>query len=100
MLEVIYSSSMQMLQPLMNVEYPFDHALGRMSVSRFVIEEFPDQDDLVAIRETAISIIEKLKVIYVRTVAELCQIAERVESEIGLPVMLDDDVAEADMMEG
>ena len=98
-LDGVYQSCIAMLRPLMNIEYPFDHSLGRMSVSRFIIEKFPDEEDLSAIHDTAISIVEKLKIIYVRTVAELCQMAERVETEVGLAVILDEEMAEEERLE-
>jgi Zn-dependent protease with chaperone function len=68
-----------------NVDYPFDHAAGQMTVSQFLLRHLPPSDDLGAIFEAAESLGPKLIELNTKVVGRLCTLAETVEAVFKLP---------------
>ncbi len=65
------------------VDYPFDHAAGKMSVAQYLIKIIPPQEEIGAIYEAANEVVDKLLQMYGRAVSRLCVIAETVETDQG-----------------
>ena len=65
------------------VDYPFDHAAGRMSVAQYLIKIVPPEDQIGPVYEAANEVVEKLLQTYARAVSRLCVIAEAVETDQG-----------------
>ena len=63
--------------------YPFDHADGQITVSRYVLPHPPDSEDLGGIYNGAGHLLSSLANLYLRSVGRLCEIAEMVEAERG-----------------
>ena len=63
--------------------YPFDHADGQITVSRYVLPHPPDSEDLGGIYNGAGNLISSLANLYNRSVGRLCEIAEIVEAVRG-----------------
>ncbi|RPI75357.1 MAG: hypothetical protein EHM42_15440 [Planctomycetaceae bacterium] len=76
---------------LCDQEYPFDHARGRISLSKYLFEDSPgaDKDDLKATAITAGEVLSRMSEFYFRQMEELAGIATEVEISLGhkpLPV--------------
>jgi hypothetical protein len=65
------------------VDYPFDHAAGKMSIAQYLIKVVPPADEIGAVYEAANEVVEKLLQMYARAVSRLCVIAEAVETDQG-----------------
>ena len=63
--------------------YPFDHADGQITVSRYVLPYPPNSEDLGGIYNGAGHLLTSLANLYSRSVGRLCEIAELVEAERG-----------------
>ncbi len=67
------------------VEYPFDHAKGRVALRDFAIGRRPAVGDLGKIVEASGGALSKLYDLYARIMGRLVLIAEKVEAAEGLP---------------
>jgi hypothetical protein len=76
------------------VEYPFDHARGKLSITSLVAEDSPVDDDFGEIYNTADSMLAGLLDVYQRTVAKLGEVAEKVETTVGFQPLATLDVEE------
>jgi hypothetical protein len=63
--------------------YPFDHADGQITVSKYVLPHPPDSEDLGGIYKGAGHLLSSLANLYLRSVGRLCEIAELIETERG-----------------
>ena len=63
--------------------YPFDHADGQITVSKYALPYPPSSEDLGAIYSGAGHLLTSLANLYSRSVGRLCEIAEMVETERG-----------------
>ncbi|WP_254507112.1 M48 family metallopeptidase [Anatilimnocola floriformis] len=68
-----------------NVNYPFDHAEGQMTVSQFLMRTIPPSDELGQIYEAADSLGPKLLELNTKLLGRLCTLAETVEAVFKLP---------------
>jgi hypothetical protein len=65
------------------VNYPFDHAAGKMTIGQYLIKVIPLEEQIVAVYEAANDVVGKLLQMYARGVSRLCVIAEAVENDQG-----------------
>lgn len=83
------------------VPYPFDHAHEDITLARFMLSELPDPENPVELLVAAESIGDSLPTVQSRVLGRLCQIAEEVETALGLeplpqPELPDDEEDEED----
>lgn len=82
------------------VPYPFDHASEDMTVAEFMLPELPEEENPIELYEAAGAIGESLPAIQTRVLGRMCQIAEIVETSLGLETLpqpdLDDDEEDED----
>lgn len=76
----------QAFQPL---AYPFDHARGPISVGDFVLEAVPPEDAFGDLYQAAADVLDSLGTLASRGLGRISQIAETVESTLGLPPLQD-----------
>jgi hypothetical protein len=69
---------------LSNYDYPFDHSEGHLTIARFTFAERPFNTDLVRTFYLSEAFLEKFYHLYYRILGRLVQIAEAVETCIGL----------------
>ncbi len=69
--------------------YSFDHADDTMTLQQFVIPHVPEPMDLAGLVAATEQLVERLFTLQVRIFARLAQIAEKVESVLGLPPLPD-----------
>lgn len=79
------------------VPYPFDHAKADMTVGEYFLKELPDKDNPGALYEAAMSIGQSMPPLQGRVFGRLCQIAEMVETQIGLVPLEDPPEEEVDL---
>ena len=76
-------------QQFERVDYPFDHAEGKMSIGRWLVQIVPPEEEVGAVFEAGDQVLNKLLELYARALSRLCVIAEAVEATFGyspLPV--------------
>jgi Zn-dependent protease with chaperone function len=66
------------------VDYPFDHAHGKMSVAQFLLKIVPPAEEVGSIYEAGDQVLNKLMELWGRAISRLCLIAEAVEADHGL----------------
>jgi hypothetical protein len=66
------------------LSYPYDHAKANISVGEFALAALPDGENPGQIYEAAGSLIESTVQLRARLTGHLCQIAEEIESVLGL----------------
>lgn len=76
----------EVLQVLAEVEYPFKHLEGSVSIAEYAAPE-PSERTAKAILETGMEVVERLVFLYVRIWGELVSVAEQVEKALGLPLL-------------
>ena len=64
--------------------YPFDHAEAGISTGKYFLKELPDVGNPADVHEAARMMLERLPSLHARVLARLCQIAEAVETRLGL----------------
>lgn len=67
-----------------HLDYPFEHAKGRIKLDAYALESIPPKDNVGAVYEAAQQIADRLISLYVRVVARLAMIGENVERVVGL----------------
>lgn len=72
--------------------YPFDHAESGISTASYILRELPDADNPADVHEAARRMMERLPGLHARVLARLCQIAEAVETQLGLEPLADPDL--------
>lgn len=83
-----------------SIPYPFDHARADINVADYLLKELPDPENPAALYEAADSIGNALPPMQARVTGRLCQIAEMVETQFGLPLLNDPpDTEEVDLGE-
>jgi len=70
---------------LTNVEYPFDHAHGRISVAEYLLEYVPGMSDPNDAFDAVSMYLENIATLYFRLLGRLAFIASKVEQIVGLP---------------
>jgi hypothetical protein len=65
------------------IDYPFDHAEGKMSVGQYLVEMVPPSGEAGLIFEATDQALNKLLEVCARAVSRLCVIAEAVEARQG-----------------
>jgi hypothetical protein len=75
----------QIRDELMLVPYPLDHGHGEMSIAAYCAEATPADDDLPAIFEASVAMLDRLPSLLIRMLAHLADAAEQVEKVVGLP---------------
>jgi hypothetical protein len=65
------------------LDYPFDHASGQISVSRFLLKMIPPAEEVGAIYHAADDLLTGLMMLNARCLGRLCVMAEAVESSLG-----------------
>jgi Zn-dependent protease with chaperone function len=65
------------------IDYPFDHASGQVSVSRFLVKIVPPAEEIGSIYHAADDLLRGLMVLNARCLGRLCLIAESVEAALG-----------------
>lgn len=76
-------------QQFERVEYPFDHAEGKMSIGQYLLRIVPPQEEVGSVFEAGDQCLNKLVELLARAISRLCVIAEAVETTQGyqpLPV--------------
>ncbi|MBN2296014.1 MAG: M48 family metalloprotease [Pirellulales bacterium] len=71
-------------EALKGVQYPFDHAKGKISIAEYVLPKLPDSEDFAAICHALDTLIDNVFQLKAHMVGQLCVIAESVESAIEL----------------
>ncbi len=71
------------------LEYPFDHVEGRMTISHYLLRVVPMPRDYQGVAEATRDVVNGLQTMYNRSVARLCAIAEIVEQNLGLEPLVD-----------
>ena len=66
------------------VDYPFDHAEGKISLRKFLLPENPDPQNVGQTADCADKLLDNLISVYVRCVGRLCVGALEVEKALGL----------------
>jgi hypothetical protein len=66
------------------IDYPFDHASGQISVSRFLLKMIPQAEEIGEIYHAADDLLRGLMTLNARCLARLCLLAESVETALGL----------------
>lgn len=67
-----------------HLDYPFEHAKGRIKLDAYALESIPPKDNVGAVYEAGQQVGERIVSLYVRVVARLTMIAENVERVVGL----------------
>ncbi len=67
------------------LDYPFEHASGKISIAKVAVPEAPAQNDPVATFEAARELLTALPRVKARALGRMCMAAERVEAAAGLP---------------
>ena len=75
------------LRPLFDqTPYPFEHADGKVSLAHYLIPEMPAVNDLEHVHSVLTHVLMEGLRLTTRLVGELCVIAEKVETALGLPL--------------
>ncbi len=74
---------------LTNVDYPFKHGKGKMSIAVYCAESTPSSEDLAGMLDAGGTILDRLPTLLVRLMGQLSLVAEMVETAIGLPPLAD-----------
>ncbi len=77
----------QIQQSTTEVLYPFEHGLGQVSVSHYLLPELPAQNDIVASLDAAVDLEQNLEYLLRRSIARLGALAEKVERVFGFEPM-------------
>lgn len=72
-----------------DVGYPFDHARADITLAEYLLKELPEEDNPVAVHDAADSIGNQLAPLQGRVLGRLCEIAEAVETKLGLAALND-----------
>jgi hypothetical protein len=65
------------------IDYPFDHADGRIATSQFLLRRIPAVEQVGALVQAADSMLRSLLSVHARCVGRLCEICEAVEGALG-----------------
>jgi hypothetical protein len=65
------------------VEYPFEHAGGRIVTSQFLVRAIPPPEHVGELWAAVDELLRNLVSLYVRSISRLCEIAEAVETALG-----------------
>lgn len=83
-MEAIHGRLVSLHRQFREIPYPLDHAKGKISIGEYMLAEIPLADDPGAIFDAARATLEALPPLYVRLVARLAEVAEEVETALGL----------------
>jgi Zn-dependent protease with chaperone function len=78
------------------IDYPFDHAQGPVTVSRFLLPMIPPAEEVGSIYQAADELLSGLMSLNARCLGRLCKSAEAVETALGLPPLPSGKPKEAD----
>jgi len=71
------------------VAYPFEHAAGRISLSKFACTQSPMPNKPQTVLRAARQMTENLQLFYLRSMGRLALLAEQVEAVLGMPPLRD-----------
>ncbi len=69
---------------LSGVDYPFDHAGGRITIGKYLLDRVPSANAPGPLVEACGDALDKLQTLYMRAVSQLARLAEQVERVVGL----------------
>lgn len=69
----------QLQQATLNMTYPFEHGLGKVSVAHFLLPQLPVAQDLGETISVAANLAENLDYLLRRCLSRLCSLSEKVE---------------------
>jgi Zn-dependent protease with chaperone function len=72
-----------------SVEYPFDHAQGKITLQKFTIAGVPSAMDISELGNASEQMLDKMLTLYFRMLAHLAESAEKAELAAGLPALPD-----------
>lgn len=78
------NAMIQIQQSTTDLMYPFEHGLGQISLSHFLVPKLPTTQDIVATMDAAADMDKNLEFLLKRCVARLGSLAEKVETAFGL----------------
>ena len=78
------NAMIQIQQSTIHVMYPFEHGLGEISLSHFLVPKLPTTPDMAATMEAAADMDKNLEFLLKRCVARLGALAEKVETAFGM----------------
>ncbi len=89
--EAIADDLKQIKDQFSSVEFPFEHASGRMKMAQYLIPEVPANNDFGAILTSAENFLNQYHYVYYRGVGSLALLVQHVESTLGLPPQVEPD---------
>ncbi len=72
-----------------SVEFPFEHAEGRLTMSQYLVPSVPAKDEIGDVLRAAEKCLEQYHYVYFRGLGSLALIVQHVESALGLPPQID-----------
>ncbi len=83
----LYDQIQGLRGPLAKAPYPFDHADKDISIGAFAVPNMPSAEDLGGLMDAADALVRTLPQLRARLLGRLCQIAEEVETHLGLEAL-------------
>ena len=80
----IYEGLGQLQGGMDNCEYPYLHASGKVTVGQYAIPHVPPVRDLFNLSATASDSVHKIGYYYARSLNRVCDLAEQVETALGM----------------
>jgi hypothetical protein len=77
----------EMHQNLGGAAFPYQESEQRMLLSRYVVHGMPPPEDIGQIASAAQDALDAFDSLYFRIMADLAQRAEKIETDLGLPLM-------------
>lgn len=71
---------------LTHVPYPFEHAIAGISVGASLMDKIPEENDPFLVHNVAMEAIDRHVTTTARLLADVAEVAEKVEAHLGLPV--------------
>ncbi len=81
---IVYDLAMPMRDTLPSIRYPFDHAKSTISIGEFALKTPPHREDPGQVHSAADSLVDSANMVRARILGRFCQMAEAVESSLGL----------------
>lgn len=72
------------LQPIEIHDYPYEHTAGRITLAKYALPTPPHPADIIGVLNASAEMTSNLLTLYYRILADLVQIAEKVEVAVGL----------------
>lgn len=81
--------------PLLEIDYPFDHAEDDISIGKYSVERFPHRKNPGEVQSACESMVSSFNHVRARIVGRFCLIAEGVEAALGLEPLPEPKAAES-----